>query len=61
MSWSWTLCAAVVLGMAALAGCAYEPGAAPAASTRTIGAPPDPGSMTIHMNGVVNSGVSVTR
>jgi hypothetical protein len=52
---------AVLLGMAALAGCAYEPDAAPAASTRTVGAPPNPGSMTVHMNGFVNSGVSITR
>ncbi len=50
-----------LLGMGALAGCAYEPGAAPAASTPSIGAPPDPGSMTVHMNGSVNSGVSITR
>ena len=61
MSWIWTLCAAVLLGVATLPGCAYEPAAAPAASTQTIGAPPDPGSMTVHMNGLVNSGVSVTR
>ena len=61
MSWGWTRCMAVLLGMAALAGCAYGPDAAPAASTRTVGAPPNPGSMTVHMNGFVNSGVSITR
>ncbi|HLB97787.1 MAG TPA: hypothetical protein VJK90_09005 [Acetobacteraceae bacterium] len=61
MSWGWTLCAAVLLGVTALAGCAYEPDAAPAASRQTIGAPPDPGSMTVHMNGLVNSGATITR
>jgi len=51
----------VLLGIVALAGCAYEPGAAPAASTQRIGAPLDPGGMSVHMNGYVNSGVLVTR
>jgi hypothetical protein len=61
MSWRRTLCAAVLLGAATLPGCAYNPEAASPASARSIGAPPGPGSMTVHMNGSVNSEVSEGR
>ena len=53
--------AAVLLCVATLAGCAYDPDAAPPATMHAHGTPPTPGSVTVHMNGSVNSEGSVGR
>jgi len=61
MRWSRTLCAAVLLGVATLPGCAYDTGNAPPARAQAHGMPPAPGSVTVHMNGSVNTEVFVGR
>jgi hypothetical protein len=61
MSWSRTLCVAVLLGVAALPGCAYDPDAAPPAQAQAHSTPPAPGTLSVHMNGSVNSEYGVGR
>jgi len=61
MSWRSTLCVTVLLGMATLPGCAYDPDGAAAARAQAQPAPPAPGSMEVHMNGALNSQMSVGR
>jgi len=61
MRWSRTLWAAVALGVAILAGCAYDPDAMPPARTQAQRSQPTPGSMTVHMNGSVTSEATVAR
>jgi hypothetical protein len=55
------LCAAVLLGVATLPGCAYDPDTSPAAQAQTHGTPPAPGTLAVHMNGSVNSEYGVGR
>jgi hypothetical protein len=61
MNWRRTLCVAVLLGMATLPGCAYDPDAAPAARAQAQPVPPASGSMEVHMNGSLTSQMSVGR
>ncbi len=53
MSWTRTLCMAVLLGVATLPGCADGPGAAPPTRAQAQDAPPAPGGFAVHMHGNV--------
>jgi hypothetical protein len=61
MNWRRTLCVTVLLGMATLPGCAYDPNAAPAARAQAQPVPPASGSKEVHMNGSLTSQMSVGR
>jgi hypothetical protein len=51
----------LLLGGAVLAGCGYDPDAAPRAEAQSQRTAPAPGSFVVHMNGSVSSEVSVAR